>query len=335
MNAMINKAFLEKVFVENKYKRKRALYVHVPFCLQKCNFCVYNSKVTTNDEITDYFINILPDLIRKNYYILQNVIFDEIDIGGGIPTIVSAKYWEEIFNIIPNFGKIKMKCTEATPDTITEKHLDLYRRHNFNYISMGVQTLSEKVLMKQNRVIVPLEKIFNTITMINNMNIISNIDLLCYIDSGGLMDLTGFKSDLYYVMDKIKPVSITIHSNYKIWDTVEKRKGLIISIKDMIEKNKFKDYKCTNCLLKTDTQDIFYQMRNHCEYRLMRSNYNFNFRMIYAEPLYPMYDWDCFGLGLETDGSESKHSYYYGDFEHTPNKIVYERFMEVRKTLGF
>jgi len=333
MNSMINKTLLEKIFVENKYKRKRALYVHVPFCVQKCSYCICDSKVASDDEIAGYFSNILPDLIEKNSCILQNVIFDEIDIGGGTPTIIPAKYWAEIFKIIPNFDKIKTKCVETTPWSMTHEHLDLFKTHNFNYISIGVQTLSEKLLKKQNRTVVPREKIQSLVTEINDAGIISNIDLLCYLDTGGLSDLAGFKSDLYYMMAKVKPVSITLHSNYKIWDTVEKRKGMITCVKDIIE-NEFKYYKCTNCLLRTDTQDIFYQMRNHCEYRLMRSNYDFNFRMIYAEPLYPMYDWDCFGIGLETSGRESGHSYYYGDPGQAPNRPVYERFMEVRNALG-
>ncbi|MBP7791892.1 MAG: radical SAM family heme chaperone HemW [Candidatus Goldbacteria bacterium] len=128
------------------------IYVHIPFCLQKCNYCDFYSEDDKNYLINDYFEAIIMEL--KNYKSKFTKLFDTLYIGGGTPTSVSEKFldyvFSGIFSIYPkkNFKEITI---EANPETINEKKAKVISL-NATRVSIGAQSFNDDFLKLLNRI---------------------------------------------------------------------------------------------------------------------------------------------------------------------------------------
>lgn len=323
--------------IENNWHN--VLYVHTPFCLKKCYYCVYSSKAASGKAEIDHFYNtVIPGQIEQ-YGILENLRFDQIYFGGGTPTIVGADRLEKIYKQIPNFREIPIKMSEASPYTVTDEHLNLFGKYGFKFVSLGVQTLSKKILEAQNRFAVSREKLYHICRELDKFNIISNIDLIFYLDSGGPGDLAQTGEDLNCLMSGIRPVSITLHSNYMKKKSPAKRKGMYKVIRKMLEK--YPEYDCTNALL--DDSDVEVDMKMSAEYRLMRKEKDFCFYMIPKLPQSHTFGHNMLSIG-EYENFKPRYNYFYiFDFMDKYAYLEYlkklnfiiSNFIEIRQKLGF
>jgi coproporphyrinogen III oxidase-like Fe-S oxidoreductase len=271
--------FNQLFVIENNWAN--VFYMHTPFCIQRCHYCVYSSRVpSSGQELEAFYSRILPRQIERYKPILDNITFDQAYFGGGTPTIVTADKLEGIYKQVPNFKDIPVKTTEISPYTVKDEHIDLFRRYGFIYVSMGVQTFNHKVLRKENRLIVTTEKLTDICQQLDKYNIISNVDLIFYLDTGDLPDLAISRGDLEILMSLIRPVSMTLHFNYRLTKSLEKRRAMMMLIKEMLEK--YPEYQCVNSLL--EETDLQFDMENSAEYRLMRKQENFNFYMLPKVP---------------------------------------------------
>jgi hypothetical protein len=319
---------------------KNVIYVHSPFCLEKCKYCIYHSYIGSEKDKSDFYNVNLPSQFRLYNRLLNSVNFDEIYFGGGTPTVANAKILENIFCKIPNFNKIPKKMTEIHPYSVTDEHLSLFKKYNFSYISMGVQTLSERILRKHNRLFVSKDKLKHIINTLSNYKIISNVDLIFFLDSGELSDLRQGEKDLEYVMKTLKPKSIVIHLNYKARKSVLKN----IEVMKLIRKylSKYHEYKCTNSLLKNS--DAVFDSENNAEYRLMKDEIDFEFYMAGCHPNIPIFGYNILGLGYykHIDSITNIHNFVlknFGNYSVGDNctfKIqnlqkIYNRYVKVRE----
>ncbi len=140
--------------VGNKMK-KLALYVHIPFCKQKCKYCDFNSFFL-NDEIKiERYILALCSQIE--YYADKSSEFEVASVyfGGGTPSFISEKYIGQITNRIrEKYNMIDNPeiTIEANPGTVTFEKLKKYRSFGINRLSFGVQTLNDKLLKSIGRI---------------------------------------------------------------------------------------------------------------------------------------------------------------------------------------
>jgi radical SAM superfamily enzyme len=285
------------------------VYVHTPFCVQKCYYCVYSSKEPSGREELETFYNqVLPRQIQRYRETLETVRFDQVYFGGGTPTIADAQTLERIYKQIPHFQDIPIKITEASPYTVTDDHLDLFPAYGFKYVSIGVQTLCSRILEAQNRKVVSKEKLIHICDRLNRSGIISNIDLIFYLDTGGLEDLARTREDLLEVMSEIRPISITLHSNYMKEKTLEKQAAMMRLIREMLKEYPGYGYKCVNALLKES--DIEEDTKNAAEYRLMRAHEDFHFYMMPKIPQSHAYGHNMLALGTY-EKFKPRYNYYY------------------------
>jgi coproporphyrinogen III oxidase-like Fe-S oxidoreductase len=295
--------------IENNWQN--VLYVHTPFCIQKCFYCVYGSKVPSGQQEMDHFYNhVITSQIAQYKITLEKVKFDQVSFGGGTPTIINAYELENLFKKIPGFENIPLKAAEASPYTITDQHIDLFDKYRFTYVSLGVQTLSEPILKAQNRIPVSKEKLNHICRRLDQCNIISNLDLIFFLDTGTIDDMSQANKDLEEVMAFLKPVSITIHSNYKSKKSHEKQEAMRKSIKEMI--GKYPEYQCVNSLL--DAADIQSDMIGGAEFRLMRTHRDFNFYMIGKIPAALRYGHNVLSLGEYENFKPRSNFFYISDF---------------------
>ena len=116
------------------------IYVHIPFCARKCNYCAFNSKVATAEEISAYV-----DALITEIKIRGGKNFSTIYFGGGTPSILKISQLEKILGAldISNASEITI---EANPGTVDANYLKNLRDIGFNRLSLGVQSFNNDLL---------------------------------------------------------------------------------------------------------------------------------------------------------------------------------------------
>lgn len=295
----VEELFLSEYIRLKDNKNKKILYIHTPFCSSKCTYCVCHSKVTTKEEINIYAKETLINQLLHFQEILQEIIFDEVYFGGGTPSIIGAEQWECVFKLIPHFEKIKVKCMECSPSTITMEHIEMFERWNFSYISFGIQSMNEGICRKYNRTYVSRDQILFLSNLLHEHHLYFNYDLICYMQYGDIRDLPEFEKDLDFLMCKCKPSSIVCHQLYQTHFTLEKTNFLMRLLRKKI--GEYSDYECINSELKDE--DTYFDTIYQAEYRLVRENRNFRHYMWNKFPILPMVGYDVFAVGYEKNMS--------------------------------
>ena len=127
---------------------KLGLYVHIPYCAKKCNYCDFKSYAGQLDSTPAYFSMLQQELTDKAQQAKAYQV-DSIFIGGGTPSLVDAHYIAQVLEIIQNNYVVTEDCEitiEANPGTLTEEKCHIYRAAGINRISLGLQSANEKEL---------------------------------------------------------------------------------------------------------------------------------------------------------------------------------------------
>ena len=123
------------------------LYVHVPFCLKKCNYCDFCSYTDLDAEVREQYINALISEIEG--YKGRNISADTVFFGGGTPTLLKADESERIFKALHysfNISRTSEITFEANPKTVSREKLSALGSFGVNRISMGMQSIHENEL---------------------------------------------------------------------------------------------------------------------------------------------------------------------------------------------
>ena len=289
--------FFIKKYKENN-TNKNVLYVHTPFCLSKCRYCNYMSTSKYTQEDLDIFYNkVLPQHLEIYSDIFSNIIFDEVYFGGGTPTIVNAEILSNLFNSIPNFNKIPLKCIEATPNTLTSEHIDLFKKNNFNYVSIGIQSLNKEICEKHNRFYLNNMDFIKLSKTMQQSQLYFNYDFICFLDKGDIRDLLQFEKEIEYVMEYGKPSCINIHQYYQSTFTTERTRYLINTLKRLLEKHP--NYICVNSLL--DDTEIEKDTLYNAEYKLVSKEYDLYHYMFNKYAILPVEGYNILSIGYYKD----------------------------------
>lgn len=338
---IINTPTKKKEYFINRYNRengKKVLYIHTPFCTRKCSYCVCQSVSGGNpDLIKNFYHGVLYEQLYEYNSIFETTIFEQVYFGGGTPTIVTTDELEKLFDKIPNFNKIPIKCVEASPETLTESHLELFIKYNFTFISVGIQSLSRKICKKQNRFYITTGQILSLSKCLAEKKVYFNYDLIAFMDKGDIRDLKQFEEELGFVMENCQPSSITIHQLFQSVFTLERTKELICAIKRALEKNI--NYTCINSNLLEE--DIYFDTLYQAEYRLVCQDKKFMHYMWNKYSSMPVKGYDILSLGyterFHTISNAGKLFYSPGEdkiknIEY--NNYFYDSFEEIRRKKG-
>ena len=133
---------------------KLGLYIHIPFCLQKCFYCDFPSFANIADLKEAYTDALCMEIITQGA-LLPCAVVDTIYIGGGTPTTLSEGMLRKILKAVKqafHFSEA-MECSiEANPGTVNQQQLESLRAAGVNRISFGVQTFEDKLLVKIGRI---------------------------------------------------------------------------------------------------------------------------------------------------------------------------------------
>lgn len=140
-----------KVVKENIEQQKElCLYVHIPFCQSRCKFCEYVVLDKPTDSDPDEYVKHLLKEIELYKKIIKDKPIVGYDLGGGTPSYLSIENLEKITNAIKGFNlKENMYLSIETTPIIAANDFEkikAIKELGYNRISMGFQTVSEKLL---------------------------------------------------------------------------------------------------------------------------------------------------------------------------------------------
>ena len=140
---------LKRSFAESNSKEGLSLYIHLPFCENRCAFCGCNKQITKNHDVENPYI----EAVLKEWALYCNILDEkpfikEIHLGGGTPTFFSTKNLEELITGIFCYAERAKEYEfsfEGHPNNTSRAHLQKLYDLGFRRVSFGVQDYSEKV----------------------------------------------------------------------------------------------------------------------------------------------------------------------------------------------
>ncbi|MGB2578429.1 oxygen-independent coproporphyrinogen-3 oxidase [Elusimicrobium simillimum] len=172
------------------------IYIHIPFCKQKCNYCAFASYPGRNEIHLDY-VRALGREMELN----KNFQAPTLYIGGGTPSVLNRLHLEILFDDIEkNFGPIKNfkeSTFEANPESLDSAKIELLKKYGFNRVSLGLQSTHDKHLSTLGRVHNKemFLAVYNALRAAGFNNI--NIDIICGVQNQTMQD---FEEDIKTVL---------------------------------------------------------------------------------------------------------------------------------------
>ncbi len=137
-----------------KEKSPLGIYVHIPFCRSKCQYCDFYSLTTKDDKLLDSFIQAMCLHIKEAGKLAPNHRVDTVYFGGGTPTFFGADGVATLLAAVRKHFDVANDAEitfEANPDSVSDKLLRRLRAEGFNRVSLGVQCDDDEILKKLGR----------------------------------------------------------------------------------------------------------------------------------------------------------------------------------------
>lgn len=193
-----------------------SVYIGIPFCPTVCTYCSFSSMQVSDTDKSDELIARYIEAIEKECRCVRELFSEKritgIYVGGGTPTVLSAKYLSRLMDIIcSNFdvnSAEEFTVEAGRPDTINEEKLEILKRAGVTRISVNPQTMNDNTLIEIGRKHTAEQTIYayNLARSAGFDNI--NMDIIA--------GLAGENTDDFsYTMDRIcelEPDSFTVHS---------------------------------------------------------------------------------------------------------------------------
>lgn len=131
-----------------KIKEDAMIYIHVPFCERKCNYCDFISFVTNEDVKKAYFSRLNEEII-KSVEFTGKLPVSSIFIGGGTPSCVDERYIYEVLDTVRKCHDVTENAEismEMNPNSVRENALLVYREAGVNRVSIGLQSANNEEL---------------------------------------------------------------------------------------------------------------------------------------------------------------------------------------------
>jgi oxygen-independent coproporphyrinogen-3 oxidase len=138
---------------ETKSTRELELYLHIPFCIQKCKYCDFLSAPASR-QVQKAYMEALVREVQETGCGLDCLV-TSIFIGGGTPSVVDAQWTVRLMDavreryVLSDDAEISM---EVNPGTVTEESLGVYRQAGINRLSIGCQSTRDAELARLGRI---------------------------------------------------------------------------------------------------------------------------------------------------------------------------------------
>ena len=237
-------------------KKELGIYVHIPFCKQKCYYCDFISYSNKYNEIPQYIESLIKEIEAFDF---ENYNVTTIYIGGGTPSYIDSKYIKQILSKIKEKTKYEMAeiTIEVNPGTVTESKLKDYKEAGINRISIGLQSTKNQLLKQIGRIHTYEEFLdsYNLAKKVGFENI--NVDLMLGLPNQNINDLRESLTKVIYLNpNHISIYSLIVEEGTKIENLLEegklelpaeeKERNMYWYVKNTLELNGYQHYEISN-----------------------------------------------------------------------------------------
>lgn len=173
------------------------IYVHIPYCLQRCTYCDFATYVHTEIMNPALYVELIKKEIplRKKYFGFsseQEIFLDTVYFGGGTPSLIDSQLIVDLILELNKQGLRTRPETEITieinPATIDERKLEHYLNHGINRFSVGAQSFHDRLLKMVHREH-NAHQTLQTLALLKKYNLNFSFDLLFALPTQTLDEL--------------------------------------------------------------------------------------------------------------------------------------------------
>ncbi len=279
--------------------KSRGIYIHIPFCKKRCDYCDFTSFKYDEVEV-DKYIDLLINEIKLYSGELLKSNITSIYIGGGTPSVLNCKQIDRLFGELNAYYDKGIEVTfEVNPESIDKEKLDCLKEAGVNRISIGVQSLDDTELKFLGR--------------IHSQSVA--IDAIKTVSEMGF----NFSTDFIYGFDKNRDITLEL-------DKLLKYKPNHISLYPL---EVYQDSKISTKINEIDDEYAFYEYKVISKYLKDKGYEHYevsNFAIKGFESKHNSNYWrgmEYFGFGISSHGYLNSVRY-----ENTPNKNNYGKMIE-------
>lgn len=138
-----------------KNKKQLGIYIHIPFCMQKCVYCDFLSAPADDETKEKYVMSLIKEINKSDDSIRDNYQVNTIFFGGGTPSAIAPHFIELILDTLRKkydvspYAEITIECN---PGTLNDEKCISYRECGINRISFGLQSANDEELKMLGRI---------------------------------------------------------------------------------------------------------------------------------------------------------------------------------------
>jgi len=248
-------------------RKQIGLYIHIPFCKQKCSYCDFCSYANKESFIKRYIQCVLKEIIEvgnNNKIDFENGKDDlfsvkTIYIGGGTPSLIESKYIVQIMEEIKSNFELDENAEitiEVNPGTVTLEKLEDYNKVGINRLSIGLQSTHEHLLKEIGRIHTYLDFLdtFRFAREAGFENI--NVDLMIGLPNQTLEEVKDSIEEIVSMEpEHISVYSLILEENTPLFKKVEEglelpnedlERKMYWAVKQTLEQNNYIHYEISN-----------------------------------------------------------------------------------------
>lgn len=244
------------------------LYVHMPFCKQKCYYCDFVSYANKYNMVDRYIQCLKKEIIQyanenrimSKHGLEPKYVIKTIYIGGGTPSSIDELYIINILQKIKENFQIKDDAEitiEVNPGTVNKEKLETYREIGINRLSIGLQAAQDEILKSIGRIhtFKDFENTYKYAREVGFNNI--NVDLMINLPNQTLDNVKeSVKAILNLKPEHISVYSLILEENTKLYEMVKSKqvalepeeveRQMYWYVKETLEKYKYIQYEISN-----------------------------------------------------------------------------------------
>lgn len=237
-------------------KKELGIYIHIPFCKQKCYYCDFVSYADACEEMPQYIETLIQEIEEFDFSEYQ---VTSIYIGGGTPSYLDSKDMKRILGKLQE--KVDFKRVEITievnPGTVTLDKLRDYKEAGVNRISIGLQSTEDRLLKQIGRIHTYQEflEVYRLAKKVGFQNI--NVDLMLGLPNQSVEDLKKSLKEIVtlnpnhisvysLIVEEGTPIAKLLDKGRLELPEEEQERRMYWYVKDFLELNGYNHYEISN-----------------------------------------------------------------------------------------
>lgn len=234
------------------------IYIHIPFCIQKCYYCDFCSFDKLQNKQAEYVDALIKEI--KNTHNKSELLIKTVYIGGGTPSILNANELKQVMEAIKTNFLLSKDCeitVEMNPGTVTKEKLQIYIDSGINRLSIGLQSTNDEILKELGRIhnYKQFEDIYEEARALGFNNI--NVDLMIGLPNQTIDDVSKSLKDIIQKNpEHISVYSLILEDDTKLKNLIEEgnlslpdedtERAMYWTVKNTLEKNGYNHYEISN-----------------------------------------------------------------------------------------